>query len=102
MDQGKKISMTLWPHHPVSVQVYRCVNYPIYIYQWKTLFKVHPSVHFVYLSIFGLLSVLPFFQSGTLDGIPTTILEAFPALSALCDRIENEPKVVEYYKQRSA
>mmetsp|Transcript_33941 Transcript_33941/g.44781 ORF Transcript_33941/g.44781 Transcript_33941/m.44781 type:complete len:204 (+) Transcript_33941:80-691(+) len=47
------------------------------------------------------LQELKWISSGILDGIPTTILDGFPVLSAYLERMKALPKIVEYYESRS-
>lgn len=40
-------------------------------------------------------------KSGVLDGIPSTIVDDYPLLCALRERVMSEPKIVAYVESRS-
>lgn len=43
---------------------------------------------------------LNWIKGGTLDGIPTAIVDAYPLLSSLVERVMAEPKIVAYREAR--
>ena len=40
---------------------------------------------------------LNWLKDGTLEGIPTAIVDEYPLLSALVDRVMSEPRIAAYY-----
>nr|UZD11052.1 glutathione s-transferase 2 [Macrocystis pyrifera] len=44
---------------------------------------------------------LVWLKDGSLDGIPATIVDEYPLLSALVERVKAEPKIVAYHEKRS-
>ena len=40
---------------------------------------------------------LNWLKDGTLEGIPTTVVDEYPLLSALVDRVMSEPRIAAYY-----
>lgn len=45
---------------------------------------------------------LTWLAHGSLDGIPTTILDDYPLLSALVERVNAEPKIAAYVQEQAA
>ena len=43
---------------------------------------------------------LVWLNEGSLEGIPTTIVDEHPLLSALIERVNAEPKIVAYHQKR--
>ena len=59
-------------------------------------------VVFAQLSIgdIAVVARLVWLKDGSLDGIPTTIVDEYPLLSALIERVNAEPKIVAYHQKR--
>ena len=43
---------------------------------------------------------LAWLKEGSLDGIPSSIVDGYPLLSALIERVNAEPKIVAYHQKR--
>ncbi|CAM9519957.1 unnamed protein product, partial [Laminaria digitata] len=44
---------------------------------------------------------LVWLKEGSLDGIPTSIVDEYPLLSALIERVNAEPNIAKYHQERS-
>ena len=60
------------------------------------------SLSFVQLSIgdIAVVARINWIREGSLDGIPTTIVDGYPLLLSLVDRVMAEPKIVAYMAAR--
>ena len=69
----------------------------------ETISPVPLSLNVSQLSIgdIAVVARLNWLKTGTLDGIPATIVDECPLLSALVDRVMAEPKIVAYLEART-
>ena len=44
---------------------------------------------------------LVWLNEGSLEGIPTTIVDEYPLLSSLIERVNAEPKIAAYHQKRA-
>ena len=59
-------------------------------------------VVFAQLSIgdIAVVARLSWLKEGSLEGIPTTIVDEYPLLCALLERVNAEPKIAAYHQKR--
>ena len=59
-------------------------------------------VVFAQLSIgdIAVVARLVWLKEGSLEGIPTTIVDEYPLLCALIERVNAEPKIAAYHQKR--
>ena len=48
----------------------------------------------------AMVARLAWLKEGSLDGIPSSIVDGYPLLSALIERVNAEPKIVAYRQKR--